>query len=134
MNFFNFKLFFTFLFFLVNIHSSEIIKMKFFFRFKNLASSVKLNIILCSCLDKEILMFIFIFYSLVDGGININKIWRIFNVHLIFTVSFGMKWLLLWVWYKRVFHLIFMSIFMQNLIMQEVLFYVDKLIFFGKRR
>lgn len=134
MNFFNFKLFFTFLFFLVNIHSSEIIKMKFFFRFKNLASSVKLHIILCSCLDKEILMFIFIFYSLVDGGININKIWRIFNVHLIFTVSFGMKWLLLWVWYKRVFHLIFMSIFMQNLIMQEVLFYVGKLIFFGKRR
>ena len=134
MNFFNFKLFFTFLFFLVNIHSSEIIRMKFFFSFKNFASSVKLHIILCSCLDKEILIFIFIFYSLVDGGININKIWRIFNVHLIFTVSFGMKWLLLWVWYKRVFHLIFMSIFMQNLIMQEVLFYVGKLIFFGKRR
>lgn len=136
--FLDFEMLFELFFFLINVHSPKVVNTNFFFlRKNNTLPVVKLMIVLSSCLHEKILLLVAIFWSLViDRSMSLNDIGGVLNIHLILTVSFRIMRLVFTACYQRHFDVIFMSIFMQYLIMYEgiFLFYVDIMILFRKGR
>lgn len=134
-----FELLFPFFFFLINIHSPKVVQSNIFLLRKyNTPPVVKLMIILSSGLHDKILLFVVIIsWCLVnDRSMRLNETRGVFDIHLVLTVTLLIPPLILAPRPQRYPNMIFASIFIQYLIMQEIILLlldVDIMILFRQR-